>query len=84
MSEDNNLSSFQDTNGKADLFLFDSSTNVTFRVSRGFDGLQTNADPSNPSVSELGRHIAFATDATSPEDTNNERYIYIYLLSYER
>lgn len=81
MSEADNLSSNQDTNRDADIFLFDSSTSITFRVSRGLDGMQTNASSSRPAISEFGRYIAFATHTTSPEDTNGAQDI--YLLSLE-
>jgi hypothetical protein len=55
-----------DTNGKADVFVRDTTTHATTRVSVGPLGLQAvGGDSNNPCISADGRFIAFSSTATN-------------------
>ena len=50
-----------DTNGKLDVFVRNTLTNTTRRVSLNLDGSQRNAESGLPSISGDGRHVAFVS-----------------------
>jgi Tol biopolymer transport system component len=52
-----------DTNGAGDVFVKDTITGATTRVSTAASGAQGNSHSSNPSVSADGRFVAFQSDA---------------------
>jgi Ca2+-binding RTX toxin-like protein len=68
-----------DTNGKRDIFVRDTLTNTTTRVSVGSAGNQTNSDSYYPSISADGRFVAFLSNASNivPGDTNNRDDIFV-------
>ncbi|WP_218110671.1 TolB-like translocation protein [Ostreibacterium oceani] len=62
-----------DTNGIADVFVHDTQTGVTTRVSVDSSGVEGDNDSLNPSISADGRYVAFDSVATNlvAGDTNN-------------
>ena len=54
-----------DSNGVTDIFLHDSLTGATTRVSLASDGSNANGNSSHPSISADGRTIAFQSDASN-------------------
>jgi Tol biopolymer transport system component len=54
-----------DTNGVEDVFLHDTQTGVTRRVSVDSNGAQANNSSSGPSISANGRYVAFGSSATN-------------------
>jgi Tol biopolymer transport system component len=68
-----------DTNDLADIFLHDTQTNQTTRVSIASDGTQANHESWTPSVSADGRYVAFQTDADNlvNSDTNAATDIFV-------
>lgn len=69
-----------DTNGKRDVFLRDRATGKTRRISRGFNGAESDGDSSNPAISADGRYVVFESDATNlvKNGTNAWRHVYRY------
>lgn len=69
-----------DTNGTADVFLYDSVTETTARVSVGAGGVQANGASYLPSISGDGRFVAYMSDATNlvAGDTNGVTDIFLY------
>jgi hypothetical protein len=63
-----------DTNNSDDIFVRDTLTNTTTRVSVDSAGNQGNIDSYSPSISADGRFVAFTSDASNivPGDTNTE------------
>ncbi|MFC3690895.1 hypothetical protein [Chenggangzhangella methanolivorans] len=61
-----------DTNGKADVFVFDRRTETTERVSVADGGGEGDGPSDFAAISADGRRVAFQTDATNlfPEDEN--------------
>lgn len=61
-----------DTNGAADIFVFDRVTSQTTRVSVATGGAQANGESDLPALSADGRYVAFDSYATNlvPGDTN--------------
>jgi Ca2+-binding RTX toxin-like protein len=68
-----------DTNGDSDIFVRDTLTNTTTRVSVDSAGNQGNDVSYNPSISADGRFVAFDSFASNivPGDTNRERDIFV-------
>ncbi|MEG4920756.1 calcium-binding protein, partial [Microcoleus sp. F10-D1] len=68
-----------DTNNTNDIFVRDSLTNTTTRVSVDSAGNQGNNLSSDPSISADGRFVAFFSNATNlvPGDTNNSGDIFV-------
>jgi Tol biopolymer transport system component len=68
-----------DTNNTNDIFVRDTLTNTTTRVSVDSAGNQANNDSYNPSISADGRFVAFDSDASNivPGDTNNNYDIFV-------
>jgi Tol biopolymer transport system component len=69
-----------DTNSHWDVFLHDTLTGQTNRVSVASDGAQGNADSYYPAISDDGRFIAFMSyaDNLAPEDTNAKADILLH------
>lgn len=69
-----------DTNGTADVFLYDSVTETTARVSVGAGGAQADGASYSPSISGDGRYVAYVSDATDlvVGDTNGSADIFLY------
>jgi Ca2+-binding RTX toxin-like protein len=68
-----------DTNSSYDIFVRDTLTNTTTRVSVDSEGNQANTGSSDPSISADGRFVAFSSDASNlvPGDTNGTRDIFV-------
>ena len=66
-----------DTNGVADIFVFDRQTSVTTRESLGFGGAQGNGASHQPAVSADCRFVAFQSDASNlvPGVSGTQLYI---------
>ncbi len=69
-----------DTNGAADIFLFDRETRELRRVSVASDGAQGNRFSITPAISADGAVVAFASEATNlvEGDTNDARDIFVF------
>ncbi len=68
-----------DTNHRSDVFVRDRVAKVTRRVSVGPGGRQANRDAYSPSISADGRHVAFASYASSlvAGDTNGTADVFV-------
>jgi Tol biopolymer transport system component len=68
-----------DTNDAYDIFVRDTLTNTTTRVSVDSGGNQALSDSSYPSISANGRFVAFESIASNlvPEDTNDAPDIFV-------
>ena len=68
-----------DTNNSRDIFVRDTLTNTTTRVSLDSAGNQANEGANNPSISVSGRFVAFSSRASDlvPGDTNNTSDIFV-------
>jgi Tol biopolymer transport system component len=68
-----------DTNNAADVFVFDTTTGTTTRVSVSETGLQSDSASSSPSLSADGTRIAFASAATNlvTGDRNGETDVFV-------
>ena len=79
MSDADNLVS-DDTNGTPDIFVRDTLTNTTIRVSVDSMGNQTNGPSFYPSISADGRYVAFrsAADNLVSGDTNGTEDIFVH------
>ncbi|MGB7892104.1 MAG: hypothetical protein WCF82_09425 [Microcoleus sp.] len=68
-----------DTNNTSDIFVRDTLTNTTTRVSVDSAGNQANGYFFSPSISADGRFVAFLSDASNivPGDTNNQTDIFV-------
>jgi len=68
-----------DTNNTDDIFVRDTLTNTTTRVSVDSAGNQGNRDAYGASISADGRFVAFSSFASNivPEDTNNTSDIFV-------
>ena len=69
-----------DTNGNSDIFIFDRQAVQAGRITITSQGVQANADSTDPDISGNGRFIAFQSDASNlvPEDTNHMRDIFTF------
>ena len=69
-----------DTNNSRDIFVHDTQTGTTSRVSVASDGTQATSYSSTPVLSGDGRYVAFESDASNlvPGDTNNSRDIFVH------
>lgn len=69
-----------DTNGRDDIFVHDTQTGTTTRISEASDGTQGNIGSYDPSMSSDGRYVAFVSLASNlvDNDTNGESDIFIY------
>ena len=72
-----------DTNGKADIYVYDLWLNIVERASVGAGGVEGNGhsspDFSPPSISPGGRYVVFESDATNlvPGDTNGVSDVFL-------
>src|SRR5262249_17387154 len=66
------------TNGQADIFLHDSQTGVTERVSVATGGTQRDGPSAKPSISGDGRYVAFWSQATNPAPGVYPDQIYVH------
>ncbi|MBM7171213.1 RICIN domain-containing protein [Streptomyces sp. G44] len=68
-----------DTNGKEDVFLRDRRTGTIERVSLSGGGGQSNGYTTDPVVSDNGRYVAFASNATNllRRDTNGVEDVFV-------
>jgi hypothetical protein len=68
-----------DTNLETDIFVRDTLTNTTTRVSLDSAGNQGNGDSYRPSISVDGRFVAFVSDASNlvPGDINTNAQIFV-------
>ena len=68
-----------DTNNSRDIFVRDTLTNTTTRVSLDSAGNQANEGANNPSISVSGRFVAFSSYSSNlvPGDTNNTSDIFV-------
>ncbi len=62
-----------DTNGVADVFVYDRLTHQTTRVSVNSLGEQGNSGSVRPSISADGRYVAFYSGATNFSDGDTKR-----------
>ncbi|WP_166868422.1 MULTISPECIES: PD40 domain-containing protein [unclassified Salinibacterium] len=69
-----------DSNGSADIFLFDTSTGTTTLISRHSDGTQGNDSSSGPAISADGLYIAYDSwaDNLVDDDSNDAHDIFLY------
>ncbi|BAY42929.1 FG-GAP repeat-containing protein [Scytonema sp. HK-05] len=69
-----------DTNSTDDIFVYDTQTRITTRVSVGSQGNQGNDFSYNPVISASGRYVAFESYASNlvAGDTNGTRDIFVY------
>ncbi|MEG3929438.1 DUF4347 domain-containing protein, partial [Microcoleus sp. T3_D1] len=68
-----------DTNSCRDIFLRDTLTNITTRLSLDSAAAQGNSDSTNPSISPDGRYVVFRSFASNlvTGDTNNRADIFL-------
>ncbi|MEQ1559529.1 MAG: hypothetical protein ABL933_11410 [Methyloglobulus sp.] len=68
-----------DTNGTSDIFVHDSVTGQTKRISVS-GGLEGNSNSSEPDISADGRFVAYASDSSNlvPGDTNGGNDVFVY------
>jgi WD40-like Beta Propeller Repeat len=68
-----------DTNGVADVFVRDSQTGITERISLDTNEVQANDGSFNPSISADGRFVAFSSGATNlvSGDTNGRTDVFV-------
>jgi hypothetical protein len=69
-----------DTNNATDIFVYDTVTNTTRRLSVASDGTQGNDPSVSPSISADGRYVAFFSWANNlvSDDTNDTSDIFVY------
>ena len=70
-----------DTNGTADVFVYDRNTGQTTRVSVTSGGVQGNGQSLNPSISANGDSVAFYSDSTNlvAGDTNSVDDVFLHV-----
>jgi dipeptidyl aminopeptidase/acylaminoacyl peptidase len=69
------------TNGQTkDIFVHDLETGVTSRVSVATDGTESNSESDYPVISNDGRYVAFASEATNlvSGDTNGKQDVFLH------
>jgi Tol biopolymer transport system component len=76
-SQDPNLVPL-DTNGRRDVFLHDTLTSVTTRISVATGGAELNGNSQRPRFSADGRFIAFSSYATNLPAANGKSLIYVH------
>ncbi|MDF3063479.1 MAG: hypothetical protein K0S06_3588 [Microvirga sp.] len=69
-----------DTNGTADVFVYDRVADTTDRVSVASNADQGDNQSYDPSISADGRYIAFSSDASNlvPDDTNGTSDVFVF------
>jgi cysteine-rich repeat protein len=68
-----------DTNGQADVFVYDRLTGAVVRASVGAGGVQANGASAMPALSADGTLVAFQSSATNlvPGDTNGQADVFV-------
>ncbi|MCA9390367.1 PD40 domain-containing protein [candidate division WWE3 bacterium] len=68
-----------DTNGVSDVFLRDLNTDTTTRISVHTDGTEADGLSTHQSIDDVGRYIAFESEATNliDDDSNSYRDIFV-------
>ncbi|MGH2787900.1 MAG: TolB family protein [Actinomycetota bacterium] len=68
-----------DTNGQYDVFVHDTHTGTTTRVSVASDGTPGNDASGNPSISADGRYVVFSSNSSNlvVGDTNRRRDVFV-------
>jgi Tol biopolymer transport system component len=68
-----------DTNGASDIFLTDTTTGATTRISTATDGTQSNNSSIDPAISADGRYITYSSSASNlvTGDTNSASDIFL-------
>lgn len=63
-----------------DIYYYQRSTDAHEQISVGYDGSETNGMSHEPAMSEDGRYVAFASDASNlvPGDTNGQTDVFLY------
>ncbi len=79
VSDDSNLVE-GDTNGVADVFVYDALTQIVSRVSLTATGLQSNGGSAQPSISADGRYIAFQSFASNLVDNDTNAVADVFVL----
>lgn len=79
-SNASNLIEGGDTNGVADVFVYDRTTERLNLISNAPDGSQANGASLLPSIDYVGRFVAYQSLATNliPDDTNDASDIFVY------
>ena len=69
-----------DTNGYADIYVYDRETGLSHRVSIDSEGNQSNSHSSKPTTSFDGRYVAFTSGADNLvlDDTNGVSDVFVY------
>lgn len=69
-----------DTNNRTDIFLRDRDNGTTIRISVDNNGVEGNANSSNPAISADGRYVVFSSHASNliAGDTNSTFDIFLY------
>jgi murein DD-endopeptidase MepM/ murein hydrolase activator NlpD len=72
-----------DTNGFADVFVYDRTTGLLQKISTGSNGEQANGSSHEPRISSYGLRIAFVSEASnlSANDTNGLPDIFVFSLA---
>jgi len=72
----------EDTNSKADIFVYDRATQRTGRISRTIAGVMANGSSKNPTVSLDGQNISYISDATNlvDDDTNGKADAFVSMI----
>ena len=68
-----------DTNGVADIYLRDTLTNITRRITRSYAGGDPDGPSYDPAISGDGRHVAFVTEAQNLTRDSRSRAAHIYM-----
>ena len=68
-----------DRNGVADVYLRDTATNITTRVSRGHSGRDPDGPSYDPALSGDGKHVAFVSEASNltPDASRHVASVYV-------
>lgn len=69
-----------DTNGRTDIFVHDTGTGITSRVSVAASGAEGNSGADSPALSADGRFVAFESWASNlvPDDANGQPDIFVH------
>jgi Tol biopolymer transport system component len=68
-----------DRNGVADVYLRDTATNTTTRVSRGHSGRDPDGPSYDPAVSGDGRYVAFVSEASNLTSDSSKHAANVYV-----
>ncbi|MGB5712465.1 MAG: hypothetical protein WBM44_16330, partial [Waterburya sp.] len=68
-----------DTNGKSDIFIYDRVNQTTELISVATNGISSNGNSRDATISDDGKYVAFLSDASNlvPGDTNAESNVFI-------